>query len=125
MTGFLPVLVVATLLSTAALPALAGGTGTYSARSTSCTSPKFQTPRYNQLLPYRHFEDRRRYNAAPCVGEMRHEHPYLLKTVIVNRKKVPHYTYDGNGRRYCHKVVLVTYKDLFSNSSRRVWTQEG
>lgn len=125
MTRFLPFLVVATLLSTAALPALAGGNGTYSARSTGCASSKFQTPRYNQLLPYRHFEDRRRYNAAPCAGETRNEHPYLLKTVIVNRKKVPHYTYDGNGRRYCRKVVLITYKDLYSDGSCRVWTQEG
>lgn len=125
MTKLLPSLLLASLLSAAALPVFAGGGGTYFSRSTDCASSKFQTPRYNQLLPYRHFEDRRRYNAAPCAGETRREHPYLLKTVIVNRKKVPRYTYDSSGRRHCHKVVLVTYKDLYSDGSCRVWTREG
>ena len=125
MIKFLPVFVVAALLGTVVIPAQAGGTGYYSARSTSCATSKFQTPRYNQTLPYRHFEDRRRYNAAPCQGQVHREHPYLLKTVVVNRKKVPHYTYDGNGRRHCHKIVMVTYKDIFSDGSCRVWTERG
>lgn len=108
------------------LPSLeAGGTGYASGASSICASSKFQTPRYNQLLPYRHYEDRRRYNAAPCAGEVRKEHPYLLKTVVVRRKRVPHYTYDSKGNRYCHKVVVVTYKDLYSDGSCRVWTKQG
>jgi hypothetical protein len=125
MNQFLPVFVVTALLGAAIIPAEAGGTGYYTARSSTCATSKFQTPRYNQLLPYRHYEDRRRYNAAPCSNEVRREHPYLLKTMIVNRKKVPHYSYDGKGRCFCHQVVMVTYKDLYSDGSCRVWTQRG
>ncbi|MDF1657860.1 MAG: hypothetical protein P1U58_09620 [Verrucomicrobiales bacterium] len=127
MIKFLPVFIATALVTFSINPAQAGGTGYYSGRtgSTSCATSKFQTPRYNQLLPYRHYEDRRRYNAAPCSNQAKREHPYLLKTVVVNRKKVPHYTYDGKGRRFCRQVVMVTYKDLFSDGSCRVWTQKG
>ena len=125
MIKILPVFVVATLLSTPILPAIAGGTGYPSRSYSTCATSKFQTPRYNQLLPYRHYEDRRRYNAAPCSGEVRQESPYLLKTVVVSRKRVPHYTYDNKGGRYCREIVVVTYKDLYSNGSCRVWTSQG
>lgn len=124
MTKFLPVFVVTALLGASLTPVHAGGTGYFSRSSTSCASSKFQTPRYNQLLPYRHYEDRRRYNAAPCEGQVQREHPYLLKTVVVSRKKVPHYSYDSNGRRYCRKVTQVTYKALYSDGSCRVWTAQ-
>ncbi|MDF1824024.1 MAG: hypothetical protein P1U68_05255 [Verrucomicrobiales bacterium] len=124
MTKFLPAFVVTALLGATLIPAYAGGTGYSSGSSSNCADSKFQTPRYNQLLPYRHYEDRRRYNAAPCQGEGHREQPYLLKTVVVNRKKVPHYTYDNQGRRCCHKVTRVTYKALYSDGSCRVWTTQ-
>lgn len=123
MIKFLPVFVVTALLGAAILPAQAGGTGYFSRTSTSGATSKFQTPRYDQLLPYRHWEDRRRYNAAPCQGEVQREHPYLLKTVVVNRKRVPHHTYDNHGRRYTRYVTRVTYKELYSDGSCRVWTE--
>lgn len=119
-------------LSFALLPAVsqeahAGGTG-YTRTSygcSSCADSKFQTPRYNQLLPYRHYEDYRRYNAAPCCGEPVRVHPYLLKTVVVNKRRVPYYTYDANGRRHCRRVLVTTYKEVYSDGSCRVWTTQG
>ncbi|MEM6278080.1 MAG: hypothetical protein AAF733_01275 [Verrucomicrobiota bacterium] len=121
MKKYLPILIAAALLSPFLPSVYAGGTGYYS-RTSVCAASKFQTPRYNQILPYRHYEDRRRYNAAPCEGEVRYEHPYLLKTVVVRKKRVPHYTYDSHGRRYCRQVVVTTYKDVFSDGSCRIWT---
>lgn len=116
-----------TLLALAAfLPiteAFAGGTG-YRVRSScgNCATSKFQTPRYNQLVRYRHHEDHRRYNSAPCCGEVAHT-PYVVKTVVVSRKRIPHVTYESNGRRYCRKVTQVVYKDIYSNGRCRVWTK--
>jgi len=105
----------------------AGGTGyeSVSYGCDRCADSKFQTPRYQQLLPYRHYEDHRRYNAAPCCGEPVRVHPYLLKTVVVNKKRVPYYTYDENGNRYCRRVVMTTYKEIYSDGSCRVWTRHG
>ncbi len=125
MTKYLPVIAMSLLASAGLAPvAEAGGTGYPSYHGTrGCADSKFQTPRYNQLLPYRHYEDRRRYNAAPCCGEVVREHPYLLKTVIVSKKRVPHYTYDSNGRRRCHRVLTITYKELYSDGSCYVWTE--
>lgn len=110
-----------------ALPSAKGGDMGYpsSRGCSSCADSKFQTPRYNQLLPYRHYEDRKRYNAAPCCGEPVRTQPYLLKTVIVSKKRVPTYTYDSNGNRYCHRVLTTTYKELYSDGSCRVWNEQG
>lgn len=123
MKRYLPFLALA-LLAAITLPqsALGGGTGYPGYRGGSCAVSKFQTPRYNQTLPYRHFEDHRRYNAAPCCNEVVPQAPYLLKTVVVRKKRVPHYTYDSNGRRHCHKVLTTTYKDIYSNGGCRVYT---
>lgn len=101
--------------------AIAGPTGYPSYRGTQCAESKFQTPRYNQTLPYRHYEDRRRYNAAPCQNQTLTQHPYLLKTVVVRKKRVPYYSYDCRGRRQCQKVLVVTYKDIYSDGSCRVY----
>ena len=91
----------------------------------SCADSKFQTPRYHQLPIYRHNEDRKRYNAAACCGEPVRVHPYLVKTVVVSKKRVPHYTYDAYGNRRCRKAVTTIYKDLYSDGSCYVWTQHG
>ena len=125
MSRYLPVIALAvTLSSLFAARSHAGGTGFPTAFGGHCADSKFQTPRYNQLLPYRHYEDRRRYNAAPCCGEIVQAEPYLLKTVVVSRKQVPYYHYDQNGNRRCHKVMTVTYKELFSDGSCRVWSEQ-
>jgi hypothetical protein len=109
--------------------AKAGGTGYVTVPSCSpsrtCAESKWQTPRYNQTLPYRHFEDRRRYNAAPCQGQVDPGNSYLVKTVVVRKKREPYYYYDSRGRRLCKRVLVTTYKDLFSNGSCRVWTTRG
>jgi len=125
MTRYLPVIAMTLLVSSALAPvAQAGGTGYATYRGNrSCAESKFQTPRYNQLLPYRHYEDRRRYNAAPCHGQVVHSEPYLLKTVIVSKKRIPHYTYDSAGNRRCHRVLTITYKELYSDGSCYVWTE--
>ncbi len=102
----------------------AGGTGYPTYHGGHCADSKFQTPRYHQLLPYRHYEDRRRYNAAPCSGEPLRVDPYLLKTVVVNKKYLPHYTYDQNGNRHCRRILTVTYKELYSDGSCYVWTEQ-
>jgi hypothetical protein len=103
--------------------ATAGGTG-YSTRSScgNCVTIKFQTLRDNQLVRYRHYEDRRRYNSAPCCGEVKHT-PYVVKTVVVSRKRTSRVTYDSNGRRCCRKVTQVVYKDIYSNGRCHVWTK--
>lgn len=125
MTKYLPAITLS-LASLFVVPttAKAGGTGYSSSRGGHCADSKFQTPRYNQLLPHRHFEDRRRYNAAPCCGESVPVDPYLLKTVVVSRKYLPHYTYDQHGNRRCRKVLTVTYKELYSDGSCYVWTEQ-
>lgn len=104
--------------------AAAGGTG-YASRAGcgNCVTSKFQTPRYNQLVTHRHNGDHRRYNAAPCCGQTIEHTPYVVKTVVVSRKRIPHVTYDSNGRRYCRKVTQVIYKDIYSNGRCRVWTK--
>ena len=125
MTKYLTVIAMTLLVSAALAPVVeAGGTGytTYHGNR-NCADSKFQTPRYNQLLPYRHYEDRRRYNATPCCGEVVRSHPYLLKTVIVSKKRIPHYTYDSTGKRRCHRVLTITYKELYSDGSCYVWTE--
>jgi len=125
MTRFLTAFAFSALaLSFGAEPAVAGGTGYHPLhRSGGCAESKFQTPRYNQSLPLRHYEDRRRYNAAPCRGERTPERPYLVKTVVVRKKAVPHYYYDGRGNRHCRRVVVVTYKDIYSDGSCYVWRE--
>lgn len=112
-------------LSIIALPvaANAGGTGFFQRGSSTFASSKFQTPRYNQLLPYRHYEDNRRYNAAACCNEVVPTAPYLMKTVIVSKRKVPQYYTDSSGRTRSQRVLTITYKDLYSNGRCRVWSE--
>jgi len=114
----------ALLAGTFPLDAIAGPTGYYQTRScTPCgAKSKFQTPRYSQRLPLRHYEDHRRYNAAPCRGEVVRPHPYLLETVVVRKERQARYRTDNRGRRHCRTVVVTTYKDLFSDGSCRVYT---
>lgn len=90
-----------------------------------CADSKFSTPRYNQLLQYRHAEDRKRYNAAPCCGELVRQEPYLLKTVVVSKRKIPYYTVDVHGNRSCRRVLTTTYKEIYSDGSCYVWTEHG
>ncbi len=90
-----------------------------------CADSKFQTPRYNQVLPLRHYEDRKRYNAAPCCGEVVRTEPYLLKTVVVSKRRLPHYSYDRWGNRHCQRLVTTTYKEIYSDGSCYVWTTVG
>lgn len=114
----------ALLCGSALLDAHAGPTGYHrSAAATPCgAKSKFQTPRYSQRLPLRHYEDHRRYNAAPCHGEVVRPRPYLLETVVVRKERQARYRVDNRGRRHCRTVVVTTYKDLFSDGSCRVYT---
>ena len=128
MTKNLPFLALALALFSPALPqAEAGDPGSYRASRgcANCADNKFKTPRYSQLLPFRHYEDRKRYNAAPCCGEVVRTEPYLLKTVIVSKKRVPHYSYDSQGNRSCRRLLTTTYKELCSDGSCHVWTEQG
>ncbi len=96
-----------------------------SSTCSDCADSKFSTPRYNQLLQYRHSEDRKRYNAAPCCGELVRQEPYLLKTVVVSKRKIPYYTVDAYGNRSCRRVLTTTYKEIYSDGSCHVWTEQG
>lgn len=130
MNRHLPACFLAFALFAPAMHADAGdhGPGYYrsSARPcSSCADSKFQTPRYNQILPYRHYEDRKRYNAAPCCGEPIRTSPYLLKTVVVSKRRLPHYTYDQYGNQHCRRLLTTTYKEIYSDGSCRVWTTVG
>ncbi len=126
MKRHLPILALLAVLSSAA--ALAGDPGyvRHVPRGGHvCADSKFQTPRYNQILPYRHHGDYRRYNAAPCCGETLRTEPYLLKTIVVSKLRVPPYTYDAYGNRRCRRVLTTTYKALYSDGSCHVWTVQG
>ena len=105
-------------------PSQAGPMG-YISPGSHCAESKFQSPRYEQVLPYRHYEDRRRYNACPCPGEVIATQPYVVRTVIVRKKRVPQYYTDVNGRQQCHKVLTVIYKDIYSDGSCYVRTVRG
>jgi hypothetical protein len=86
------------------------GWGGYPAsRCSNCADSKFQTPRYFQVMPLRHYEDRKRYNAAPCCGEPVRTDPYLVKTVIVSKRRLPHYTYDAHGNRVQRNKSRLMY----------------
>jgi hypothetical protein len=112
MTKYLPILALAAVFTgLSTQTAEAGGTGYYSS-SSYCADSKFQTPRYNQVMPYRHFQDRRRYNAAPCCGDATPTQPYLVKTVVVSKKRI------------CNRVTTV-YKNIYSNGSCYVWSDRG
>ncbi len=90
-----------------------------------CAESKFKGPRYDQILPYRHFEDTRRYNACPCPGELIALEPYIVRTVIVRKARVPQYYTDSHGVTRCHKVLTVVYKDIYSDGSCYVYTARG
>ena len=124
MTKHLPILaLVAVLTGLITHTASAGGTGYSNCRASSCAVSKFQTPRYDQSLPYRHFQDRRRYNGAPCCGYTTPQQTYLIKTVVVRKERAPHYYTDSRGVRQCRKILTVTYKDIYSDGSCRVWAE--
>ncbi len=129
MTRPLPACLLAlALLAPTARDAAAGEYGHHGTRArpcSSCADSKFQTPRYSQMLPYRHYENRRRYNAAPCCGEPVRTSPYLLKTVVVSKRRLPHYTYDRFGNRRCQRLLTTTYKEIYSDGSCYVWTAVG
>lgn len=118
-------LVALSLASPLVREARAGDPGWGYRGCSSCADSKFQTPRFNQLLPFRHYEDRKRYNAAPCCGEPVRTDPYLLKTVVVSKRRLPHYTYDEYGNRSCRRVLTTTYKEIYSDGSCHVWTEQG
>lgn len=103
----------------------AGEMGYSRAHSSGCAESKWETPRLNQRMPFRHFDrhngDRRRYNAAPCCGEIVYTQPYVVKTVVVRKSYEPYYTYDSCGKRSCHRVYTVVYKDIYSDGSCHVW----
>ncbi len=128
MTRSLPILFLAAALfpSLPTTPASAGESGLYRSygyrSSAPCAKSKFQTPRYNQRLPYRHYEDHRRYNAAACYGEVVRPQPYLLETVVIRKERQARYYNDNRGRRVCRHVVVTTYKDFFSDGGCRVYT---
>ena len=125
MTRYLPVIAMTLHVSSALAPAAqAGGTGFATCSGhCSCADSKSRTTQFNQWLPYRHYEDRRRYNSAPCHGQGVRLEPHLLKTVIVSKKRVPHYTRDSAGNRPCHRVLTITYKALYSDGSCNIWTE--
>lgn len=103
-----------------------GHPGETSVRDCSnCAGSMFQAPRLNQFQPLRHHEDRKRYNAAPCCGERLKPDPYLLKTVVVNKKRIPHYFVDANGHRHRRRILTTTYKEIYSDGSCYVWTEQG
>ncbi len=91
----------------------------------SCADSKFQTPRYEQIMPYRHYQDRDRYNAAPCCGQIAPIAPYWIKTVVVRKERIPHTTTDRWGNERCRRIVATTYKAIYSDGSCRVWTERG
>jgi len=119
-------LLAAILLGTCFTPALrAGGYGGSSFSRSACAESKWQTPRYHQSLPFHHYEKKRRFHAARCRGEVAPAHPYLVKTVVVRKKREPYYSYDSRGRRHCTRVLVTTYKEIYSDGSCRVYTRQG
>ncbi len=102
--------------------------------------------RYNmdQVPFYRHYEDVRRYNAAPdrfgyqgyamaptvtatpvCPNSGEDEapvvHPVKLRTIIVSRQSQPVSSYNACGSRISRTMVTTLYKDVYSNGQTRIW----
>ncbi|MDF1812738.1 MAG: hypothetical protein P1V20_11010 [Verrucomicrobiales bacterium] len=88
--------------------------------------------------PYRHYEDVRRYNAAPkCNGYLGPEAakqpvykysqpcdcvtPVKVRTEIVSRQCQGRPYYDECGRRCTRKVTITIYKDIYSDGRCRIW----
>lgn len=100
-------------------------------------------PRYNVIVPvptYRHYEDIRRYNAAPNrygyrgpeaknPTYTRHsgptscacQPPVKIRTEIVSQQCRTEYYYDKCGRRMCRNITVTFYKDIYSNGGCRLW----
>ena len=78
--------------------------------------------RYNQNMPYRHYEDRRRYNAAPYCEPVVMA-PYILKTIVLCKRMEPYHYIDGRGRSRCDRVLTVTYQTFYSDGSTQIWAE--
>ena len=97
-------------------------------------------PRYNVVNPplHRHYEDTRRYNAAPnrygyqakpskssvptyqacsttCAA------PVKIRTDVMSQRTQQVVSYDSCGRRLCRNMTVTMYKDVFSNGGCRIW----
>lgn len=78
--------------------------------------------RYNQDMPYRHYEDRRRYNAAPYCETVVMV-PYVVKTVVLSKRLEPYHYIDDRGRTRCDRVMTVTYQTFYSDGSTQIWVE--
>ena len=95
-------------------------------------------PRYNVVPPpvYRHYEDTRRYNAAPNrFGYASSSYsssyqnscnvckpaPVKIKTVVVSQRCQRAVIYDACGTRKYKTMTVTLYKDVYSDGRSRIW----
>lgn len=79
--------------------------------------------RYNQDMPYRHYEDRRRYNAAPYCEPVVMA-PRIVKTIVLHKRLEPYHYIDERGRSRCDRVLTVTYQTFYSDGSTQIWAEQ-
>lgn len=99
----------------------AGETG-YPAHRHSGGEGYTQIDRYNQEMPYRHYEDRRRYNAAPYCEPVVIA-PFIVKTIVLCKRMEPYHYFDERGRSRCDRVLTVTYQTFYSDGSTQIWVE--
>jgi hypothetical protein len=104
-------------------PVQAGEMG-YDVHRTAAAESRSHVSRYHQEMPYRHYEDRRRYNAAPYCDVVVSA-PYIVKTIVVSKRLEPYHYVDGRGRTKCDRVLTVTYQTFYSDGSCQVWVDRG
>lgn len=99
----------------------AGETG-YPSRRPVRVESTIEIDRYITEMPYRHYEDRRRYNAAPYCEPVVMA-PYIVKTVVLSKQMEPYHYTDARGRSRCDRVLTVTYQTFYSDGSTQIWVE--
>jgi hypothetical protein len=99
----------------------AGETG-HPSRGPIRAESRIEIDRYNTDMTYRHYEDRRRYNAAPFCEPMVMA-PYIVKTVVLGKRLEPYHYTDTRGRTRCERVLTVTYQTFYSDGSTQIWVE--
>ena len=97
--------------------------------------------RYNEIpsSPYRHYEDVRRYNAAPNRFAYRGPEATIcttpqpvsrhgtcapitkIRTEIVCQRNQLVASYDADGTKRTRTMTITMYKDIYSNGGARIW----
>lgn len=60
------------------------------------------------------------HHASPSARGKRHK----VRTVEVKRNRVPKHSFDRRSRRVNTYVTVITYRDIYSDGTSRIWTKQ-